>query len=109
MPCIGVDGESPQRIMESACVSKHGNAAQQAVAHEKCQKGQPGVSSAEPRINQKYIHGDTAQLERKIPPDIFSAADGNGKGKLFPYLAAEHQYAADKEKDIGFIIKIGKF
>lgn len=100
-----MDSKCFQRVMKTGRISEYGNAAQQTIGHKECQQSKPGSSFANPWINQKYIHGDAAELEWKIPPDITAAADGKSKGKLFPYLAAEHKHTAYKEKDVGFIRK----
>lgn len=113
MPQIRVGRKRFQRIMQPRCVRKHGDPAEQTVAHKECQKSQPGSPFAEPGINKKNIHGDAAELEWKIPPDITAVSDSESKGKLFPYLAAEHEHTAHKEyygRNIGeiCIFKTGK-
>ena len=99
MPQIRVGRKRFQRIMQPGCVRKHGDPAEQTVAHKERQQGQTGRSFAEPGINKKNVHGDTAELEWKIPPDIAAASNSESKGKLFPYLAAEHEHTARKECD----------
>ena len=92
--------------MQTGGIGEDGNSAKQAVAHKKHKKSFLRAAAAQPRISKQDVHWNAAELEWKIPPDIAASADGEGKGKLFPYLAAEHKYAARKEKDVGFIRKI---
>ena len=106
MPQVRMDGKCFQRIVKAGRICEYGNTAQKAVGHEERQQRQSCIPFAQPRVDQKDIHGNTAELKWKIPPDIAAASYGESESKLFPYLAAEHEYTAYKEKNIGFIRKI---
>ena len=73
MPEMGVDRERRISVLHSACIRERGDAAQQAVAHEKGEKHKADLLAAQPRVSKQDIHGDAAQLERKIPEVVMSA------------------------------------
>ena len=100
MPQVGVYSECGERIMQSACVSKHDNPSQQTVAHEECENSKAGVFVPQPRICEENIHGNAAELERKIPPVVAPASKGECQGKLLPYLAGQHDDTAEKEENV---------
>ncbi len=55
-----------------------------------------------PGKDQQNIHGDTAELEREIPPVIDPPVDDEGQTALLPYFAECHNHAAKKEKAVEF-------
>ena len=61
--------------MKTGCIRKYSDPTQQAVAHEKGERGGPGIPAPYPRVGEQNIHGDAAELEWKIPPVIAAAAD----------------------------------
>ena len=100
MPEVGVDRQRCQGIMKTAGIGKDRDSSEKGVAHEK-RKDHPAQSfPADPGIGDQEIHRDTAELKRKIPPVILSAAKQKSQRKLFPDLAGEHDDAAQKKQPV---------
>ena len=70
MPCVGVESQNGNGVVQAACIGEHGDAAQQGVAHEKAQKRAAHAWTADPWQQEQDVHGDAAELERKIPPVV---------------------------------------
>ena len=100
MPQVGVDGQRGQRVVETAGVCEDGDASQERVGHKECEQDPPGAFPAEPRVKEKEIHGDAAELEREIPPVVTASAEYECQGELFPYLADGHDDSAQEKQYI---------
>lgn len=86
-----------KRIVETAGIGKYSHSAQKAVAYQECEKHPARAFPAQPRICKKHIHGDAAQLKREIPPVVCPVPENKCEKTLLPYLAAQHEHAAQEK------------
>ena len=90
-------GQGGQRIHKAACIRKYGDTAQKTETHQEGEEHPAGALPAYPRISEQDIHRDAAQLKRKIPPVVCPVIQGECQNKLFPDLAAQHEFAAQEK------------
>jgi len=100
VPQVGVDSEWGVSVVQPACVRKHGDPAEQGVAHEEGEQSPADPGTAEPGISGKDVHGDAAELKGKIPPVVCAASQREGERVLFPDLAAQHEETAQEKEPV---------
>ena len=95
-----MDGQYGKRIVQPACVCEYGDAAQKGICHEKAEKHPADGITAKPRPGEKYIHGNAAELEGKIPPVVLAVSEDKSQSQLLCGLASRQNQAAKKEKAV---------
>ena len=105
MPRIRMKCQCGDRVMEPAGIRKDGYPSQQSEGHEEGQEGTAQKGAFRIRKNQQNIHGNTAELERKISPVIGAMIQKKGQTGLLPNLGKKHQHTADPEKGLNAVRK----
>ena len=84
--------------MHAAGVKKGKNPAQKTVIHKKDQHDFLQFFRMYPRKHQTDVHGNTAKLEREMPPVVVALSKEEGQAPLFPDFADSHDKTAGKEE-----------
>ncbi len=100
MPEIGVDGQPQNRIMHTAGICEGGNPSEHTVTHQKLQQDTANLPVFDPGQHKKNIHGNAAELKRKIPPQIGTMVDPEGQVELLADFTGGKQGTGQEEKAI---------
>lgn len=84
--------------MKAACISKDSDPAEQSEGHEKGETGPALEGRFCIRKQQEDIHGDAAELKRKISPVIGAVIQKKSQTGLLPDFGNKHQQPADPEQ-----------
>ena len=63
-------GQKPMTVQKTRGFCKRNGSTQQIVQHHKAIHATLQLSGFDPRCDQAHIHGDAAQLKRKVPPGV---------------------------------------
>ncbi len=91
MPEIGMNGQGRDRIVHACRVQKDEDSAQERKIHQKRIEDSLDMTSAEKWKEDQKVHGDRAELERKIPPVVRTAIYTESNHILFPQFAESHE------------------
>lgn len=91
MPEVGMDREGRERVVHPRRVQKDKNSAKERKIHQKRIEDPLDMTSAEKWKEDQEVHGDRAELERKIPPVVRTAIYAESKHILFPQFAESHE------------------
>ncbi len=98
MPGEGMDSERNISIVHSTGVKECKNAAEKTEIHKEGQQAAPDFQAVHEGQRRTYIHGDAAQLKRKVPPVIVSVVQMEGQSPLLPELTENENDAAAQKK-----------
>ena len=87
-------------VVQAAGVGEYDSSAQEGVAHNKTEKRSADFFRAREGKGKKNIHGDAAQLKREIPPVVCPVPENKCEKTLLPYLAAQHEHAAQEKNPV---------
>ena len=87
MPCIRMNSQRGIAIVQAACIKECKNSREKSEIHKKSKENSADFFRRNGGQKQADIHGDTAELERKVPPIILSAAQRVSKTPLLPDFA----------------------